>query len=252
MDRGGGDACEVDVGFHSSAKDTYFSAPSLREMDEDEAERARSRLVERLRETGYLHSAKVADAVATVPRHEFVPEGKCDRAYDDEPLRIGRGQVVTAPHLVARMSELLELSADPSVLEVGTGSGYHAAVLAELAGPEAVITLERFPDLAERARDALAGAGYGDVSIVVGDGSRGLPCLDPVDRINVTAVAPEVPDPLLEQLADGGRMVIPLGPREGSHELVTVTKRDGRTERTRYGGVRFVPLVGDHGFDPEG
>lgn len=219
--------------------------------DADRTERARERLVEGLRERGEVYSRRVAKAMASVPRHEFVPEAVRDRAYADEPLAIGHDQVVTAPHLVARMTELLELRSGHRVLEVGTGSGYHAAVIADIVGPENVFTMERIPELAARARAALARAGYGEVTVVVGDGSAGLPEFAPFDRINVTSVAPEPPDPLLDQLADGGRMVIPLGPRYGRHELVLVTKRDGRVERLSYGWVRFVPLLGEHGFADE-
>ncbi|WP_435345992.1 protein-L-isoaspartate(D-aspartate) O-methyltransferase [Haloarchaeobius sp. HRN-SO-5] len=220
-------------------------------MDTAETERARSRLVDHLRERGHLYSTRVTKAMETVPRHEFVPDAVRDRAYEDEPLAIGHEQVVTAPHLVAQMTELLELRPGLTVLEVGTGSGYHAAVLAEIVGPENVFTIERFPDLAKAARDALVRTGYGDVSVVVADGSQGLPRHPPFDRINVTAASRDVPPPLLDQLAEDGRMVIPLGRRDGPHELFLVTKLDGRVERWRYGGVRFVPLVGEHGFADE-
>lgn len=220
-------------------------------MDDAEAGRARRRLVEDLRGRGRLRSTQVAEAMETVPRHEFVPPTVRDRAYEDRPLEIGREQVVTAPHLVAGMTELLELQPGQSVLEIGTGSGYHAAVMAEVVGPENVFTVERFPDLARAARDALARAGYGDVTVVVGDGSRGLPGHPPFDRISVASVAPEIPRPLADQLAEGGRLVIPLGPRDGPHELVLVTKRGGRLEQTDHGAVRFVPLVGEHGFPPD-
>lgn len=220
-------------------------------MEADAADRARRRLVEALRESGQVYSMRVATAMATVPRHQFVPAAVRERAYEDRPLDIGHGQVVTAPHLVGRMTERLELRPGHRVLEVGTGSGYHAAVIAEIVGPEHVITVERVPPLAHPARAALDRAGYGAVSVVLADGSAGLSSAPHVDRISVAAVAPAVPDPLLDQLADGGRLVIPLGPRDGPHELVLVTKRDGRVDRTAHGGVRFVPLVGEHGFDPD-
>lgn len=217
-------------------------------MDTAEFERARGELVEHLRERGHLYSTRVTKAMETVPRHEFVPEAVRDRAYEDEPLAIGRDQVITAPHLVAQMTELLELRPGQTVLEVGTGSGYHAAVIAEIVGPENVVTIERYSELANAARDALVRTGYGEVTVVVADGSHGLPCHPPFARINVTAASRDVPAPLLDQLADEGRMVIPLGPRDGPHELFLVTKLDGRIERWRYGGVRFVPLIGEHGF----
>lgn len=183
-----------------------------------------------------------------VPRHEFVPDQVKNRAYADTPLSIGRGQVITAPHLVAQMTELLELSQGHTVLEVGTGSGYHAAVIAEIVGPENVITIERFPELAKTARAALVRTGYEAVTVVLADGSRGLPCHPPFDRITVAAVTVDIPGPLLDQLVDVGRMVIPLGPRDGPHELFLVAKHAGRVERARHGGVRFVPLIGEHGF----
>lgn len=218
-------------------------------MDQARAEWAREDLVERLRSTGEVSSEPVARAIGTVPRHEFVPESSDDRAYEDRPIPIGHDQVVTAPHLVARMSELLAIERGHRVLEVGTGSGYHAAVLAELAGPDRIVTVERFPELAKQARQVLERTGYGDVAVVVGDGSSGLPGLAPIDRLNVTAVAPAIPTVLLNLLADAGRMVIPLGPRDGPHELTLLTMRDGTVERSRHGPVRFVPLIGAHGFD---
>ena len=221
-------------------------------MEPERAERARDRLVDGLVAAGRLSAERVARAMRAVPRHEFVPEAVRDRAYEDRPLHIGREQVVTAPHLVAQMTELLDLRPGQTVLEVGTGSGYHAAVVAEIVGPENVFTIERFPDLAASARAALDRTGHGAVTVVVGDGSMGLPRHPPFDRINVTAVAPTVPGPLVDQLADGGRMVVPLGPRDGPHELVVLTKRAGRVERTTRGRVRFVPLVGEHGFEGGG
>lgn len=220
-------------------------------MEDCEAERARRRLVEDLRDRGRVYSTRVARAMATVPRHEFVPAPVRDAAYEDRPLEIGHGQVVTAPHLVADMTELLELRPGHRVLEIGTGSGYHAAVIAEVVDTENVVTIERVPELARSARTALVRTGYGGVSVVLADGSAGLPGGAPFDRITVASVAPAVPDPLLDQLAEDGRLVIPLGPRDGPHELVLVTKRDDRVEQTKYGGVRFVPLVGEHGFDAD-
>lgn len=218
-------------------------------MGPDRATRERERLVDELEAKGRIRSRRVADAMRAVPRHAFVPESVRDRAYDDAPLDIGRDQVVTAPHLVADVTELLELEPGHTILEIGTGSGYHAAVLAEVAGGENVYTVERFPDLARRARRTLDAGGYGDVSVIVADGSRGLPKGAPYDRISVTCAAPDVPSPLLDQLRDGGRMVVPLGPRRNTQQLTLVEKRDGRIERTPHGPVRYVPLVGAHGFD---
>lgn len=213
-------------------------------------EDAREALVEHLREEGALRSPAVERALAAVPREEFVPDSVRHRAYEDVPLDIGEGQVVTAPHLVARMTELLEPAPGRTVLEIGTGSGYHAAVVAEIVGAGNVVTVERHPVLANAARRALERTGYGDVRMVVGDGSKGLPDDVPYDRINVACAAPDIPRPLVDRLADGGRMVIPVGPREGTQTLELVEKRDGRIERTPCGPVRFVPLVGDDGFEP--
>lgn len=217
-------------------------------MNNERNEQARCQLVDHLREQDRLSTPSVAMAMETVPRHEFVPEPMRDRAYVDRPLRIGHDQVITAPHLVAQMTELLDLESGETVLEIGTGSGYHAAVIAEIVGPKHVVTVERFPDLAKSARDALVRNGYGDVTSIIGDGSSALSREASFDHINVTAVAPDIPDPFLAQLAPDGRMVIPIGPREGPHELVLVTKHDGRIERASYGGVRFVPLIGEQGF----
>lgn len=217
-------------------------------MNNARNEQARRQLVDHLREQDRLSSPNVAMAMETVPRHEFVPEPLRDRAYVDRPLRIGHDQVITAPHLVAQMTELLDLESGETVLEIGTGSGYHAAVIAEIVGPEHVVTVERFPDLATSARDALVRNGYGDVTSIIGDGSSAMSRETSFDHINVTAVAPDIPDTFLARLAPGGRMVIPIGPRKGPHELVLVTKHDGRIERASYGGVRFVPLIGEQGF----
>ncbi|WP_265110595.1 protein-L-isoaspartate(D-aspartate) O-methyltransferase [Halosolutus halophilus] len=215
----------------------------------DDRADARDRLVDRLQRSGPIRSSRVADAVRTVPRHVFVPEDERDRAYEDAPLPIGHEQEITAPHLVGRMADLLDLEPGTSVLEIGAGSGYHAAVVAELVGADHVVTVERVPDLARLARRNLDRAGYDDVALLVGDGSRGLPGGAPYDRINVTCAAPEIPEPLLDQLANGGRMTVPLGdaPR-GSHTLYLVEKGDDGVDRTSHGGVRFVPLVGAHGF----
>ncbi|WP_225334138.1 protein-L-isoaspartate(D-aspartate) O-methyltransferase [Halomicrobium urmianum] len=218
-------------------------------MDDAEAERACEDLVAHLRTAGEITSDRVAEAVGAVPRHEFVDDSDRERAYEDRPFDVGHDQVVTAPRLVARTSELLEVAPGDDVLEVGTGSGYHAAVLAELAGPEDVVTVERRPDLAERARRVLDRTGYGGVSVIVGDGSRGLPGVAPFDRISVAAAAPDVPSPLRDQLRDPGRLVLPLGPREGPHELALFEKRNGAFDRSRHGKAQYVPLIGAHGFD---
>ncbi|OPY50590.1 MAG: Protein-L-isoaspartate O-methyltransferase [Methanosaeta sp. PtaU1.Bin060] len=189
---------------------------------------------------------RVIDAMKRVPRELFVPETLRQRAYEDIPLPIGFGQTISAPHMVAIMCDILDLSKGMSVLDVGCGSGYHAAVMAELIGPEGhVYSVERVPELAARAREALRQAGIGNVRVIEGDGSLGLPDHAPYDRINVAATAPRAPEPLMQQLKPGGKMVVPVG--LDLQELVLVTRKDGFiTERLM--GVAFVPLIGEHGF----
>ncbi len=220
----------------------------------------RRRLVEELVSLGFVRSSKVVRALLRVPRHLFVPPHLVDVAYDDRPLPIGHGQTISAPSVVARMTELLNPDVGHRVLEVGTGSGYQAAVIAEIVAPSDapreswghVWSVERVPELAEQARRNLDAAGYGDrVTVVVGDGSRGLPEAAPFDRIIVTAAAPRVPEPLLEQLAPGGRLVAPVGSRY-SQVLVVVDKLDdGRIVQRSDIEVLFVPLVGEYGFPGE-
>lgn len=184
-------------------------------------------------------------AMAAVDRAHFVPEVYRREAYRDAPLPIGEGQTISAPHMVAMMCDVLDLRPGHRVLEVGAGSGYQAAVMARMVAPGGrVYTVERLPALAEGARRNLAAAGVQGATVVLGDGSRGLPEHAPYDRIAVTCAAPEVPPPLLAQLAPGGRMAIPLG--RAVQELFLVT-RDGEVVRRPLGPVAFVPLVGEHG-----
>ncbi|WP_457620460.1 protein-L-isoaspartate O-methyltransferase [Methanopyrus sp.] len=222
--------------------------------DDEVFRRARERLVERLKSLGYIRSDRVAEAMLKVPRHEFVPEDLRDRAYVDSPLPIGKGQTISAPHMVALMTELLDPRPGHKVLEVGAGSGYHAAVVAELVKPDGrVITVERIPELADFARDNLRRTGYDRfVEVVVGDGTKGYPPEAPYDRILVTAGAPDVPESLLEQLKPGGRMVIPVGDRHMQELWLVEKTEDGEIRRQRHGGCAFVPLVGEEGFkEPE-
>lgn len=220
-------------------------------------EEARRRLVEELRRMGYIKSDKVYRAMLRVPREEFVPEDLRFYAYEDRPLPIGHGQTISAPSIVAYMTELLDPDVGHKVLEVGTGSGYQAAVLAEIVAPNEVPrerwghvwSVERIPELAEWARGNLERTGYSDrVTVVVGDGSLGLPDEAPFDRIIVTAAAPRVPEPLVEQLKPGGRLVIPVGDF-WSQDLVVVVKREtGEVEQMKTIPVLFVPLVGRYGW----
>lgn len=189
-----------------------------------------------------LQDRRVLDALAVVPRHRFVPEAMVPFAYDDEPLPIGEGQTISQPYVVAWMTEALCLAAGDRVLEIGTGSGYGAAVLAQLAGE--VWSVECVPTLAAHATAVLAELGYANVHVVHGDGSLGWPPEAPYDAISVTAAGPVVPRPLIDQLVDGGRLVMPVGPEGGTQELVRLTKQDDGCIREVLGAVRFVPLVG--------
>ncbi len=188
---------------------------------------------------------RVMAAMERVPRELFVPAGERSRAYDDAALPIGHGQTISQPYMVARICEILALAGDDRVLDVGTGSGYQAAVLAELAGE--VFTIERIPELAEQARANLAAAGY-DVSVHVGDGTLGLPEHAPYDAIAVAAAAPELPPPLYEQLGIRGRLAIPVGGRWGQRLELVVRSPEGPAV-VRSVPCRFVPLVGEEGFD---
>ncbi|NYT02912.1 MAG: protein-L-isoaspartate(D-aspartate) O-methyltransferase [Methanosarcinales archaeon] len=189
---------------------------------------------------------RVIQAMSRVPRECFVPEELRAVAYEDRPLPIGCGQTISAPHMVAIMCEILDLREGMTVLEVGTGQGYHAAVMAELVGPSGhVYTIERIPELAEQARKNLQKVGAANITVVLGDGSRGLAEHAPYDRISVAASAPEIPPPLKEQLKPGGKLVIPVG--SALQELMLVVRVNGYHEERRM-GVIFVPLLGEHGF----
>jgi protein-L-isoaspartate(D-aspartate) O-methyltransferase len=189
---------------------------------------------------------KVFQAMSKVPREFFVPEEIRSRAYDDTPLPIGHSQTISAPHMVAIMCDILELQKGMNVLEVGGGSGYHAAVMAEIIGSEGhVYSVERVPELVSQARKALERAGILNVTVVEGDGSNGLPEHAPYDRISVAATAPAVPEPLKDQLKVGGKLVIPVG--IGYQELLLVTRKNGFLVEEKM-GVVFVPLIGEHGF----
>jgi protein-L-isoaspartate(D-aspartate) O-methyltransferase len=200
-------------------------------------------LVAASREAG-VRDERVLDAIGAVPRVDFVPDEDADLADLDTPIPIPHGQVTTQPSLVARMVEALGLEGDERVLEIGTGYGWQTALLGRLA--REVYTVERFADLAETAQRHLDG--YENVTVVVGDGSEGLPEHAPFDAILVAAASPRVPDPLAEQVAEGGRIVQPLGPG-GAEDVVLFEKRDGELRRVRsVSGAHFVRLYGRHGF----
>jgi protein-L-isoaspartate(D-aspartate) O-methyltransferase len=204
----------------------------------------RARLVETLQRKG-IRDLAVLRAVRLVPRHLFVPESVRHRAYDDAALPIGSGQTISQPWVQARYLELLALSGRERVLEIGTGSGYQTALLAMLC--DAVFSVERIAGLAQRARETLAAADIRNVTVLVGDGTLGWRPFAPYDAILVAAASPEIPGPLVEQLAPGGRMVIPLGDR--ANQTLTLVRREGDQLRTTtVADVRFVPLLGEFGF----
>jgi len=208
----------------------------------------RNLMVEHQLERRGIRDPLVLEAMRSVPREAFVPPELAEEAYADGPLPIGEGQTISQPYIVALMVEALELSGGERVLEIGAGSGYAAAVLAEIATE--VYTVERHAPLAEEAEARLRRLGYGNVQIRVGDGSRGWPEHGPFEAIVVAAGAPEVPEPLKEQLAVGGRLVIPVGRGRTLQDLLRL-RRVSETEYVReaLGGVRFVPLVGEEGWE---
>jgi protein-L-isoaspartate(D-aspartate) O-methyltransferase len=189
---------------------------------------------------------RVIDAMRRVPRHLFVEEALQDRAYGDHPLPIGEGQTISQPFIVAQMTSLLALSGAEKVLEVGTGSGYQTAVLAALA--RRVCSIERLPGLAARGRALIEGLGISNVWIRVGNGALGWPDEAPFDRILIAAGAPEVPPPLFQQLAEGGRMVLPVGDRV-NQTLTLVENVAGTMKTTAWGNCTFVKLVGKYAWD---
>ncbi len=202
--------------------------------------RRRDRMVRRLRDRVEV-SHRIAAALRRVPRDEFVPDVRADRAHADRPLPIGEGQTISAPHVVALMADRLDATAGDRVLEVGTGCGYHAAVTAELVGADGVYTVERSPTLADRAREHLAETGYGTVSVRIGDGRAGWPEHAPYDRAYLTCAAEAFPPEVCEQVRPGGIVLGPIGDRR--QRLVGARVRpDGSLDRTDHGPVRFVRL----------
>ncbi len=204
-------------------------------------------LVAYLKASGWADE-QTAKAMLANPREEFVPAGKKKFAYADTPLPIGFGQTISAPSMVAEMTKLLLLEEGLKVLEVGAGSGWQAALIAFLIGKKGKIcTIERIPELVKMARENLEKFHYKNTQIIYGDGSKGYKEKAPFDRIIVTAAAPDVPSPLIHQLSDNGRLLIPVG---GPYwqDLVVVEKKQGKTTRTPVLSVLFVPLIGEHGF----
>jgi protein-L-isoaspartate(D-aspartate) O-methyltransferase len=208
----------------------------------------RKHLVEALKDQGYIQSTDVETAMDSVPREAFIPKKKESVAYVDKPLDIGSGQTISAPHMVAIMTEAMDLSIGQKVLEIGTGSGYHAAVVASVIGNEGIVySVERFPQLASNAQKRLKDAGIDNVTVVVSDGSKGLPEFAPYDRIYVTCSSPNVPDPLKQQVKENGKIVIPVG--RVLSDLQVLTKKKDKFSYVSKGGCAFVPLIGKYGFE---
>jgi protein-L-isoaspartate(D-aspartate) O-methyltransferase len=208
-------------------------------------EEAHRQMVERQLVQRGITDERVLDAMREVPRHRFVPEDLWDMAYRDTPLPIGHDQTISQPYIVAYMTQMLHLSATDRVLEVGTGSGYQAAILSQLA--QQVYTIEHVAELAKHSEQILQELGYDNVRVRVGDGGYGWPDAAPFDAIIVTAAAPEVPPPLIAQLAEGASLVAPIGPA-GYQELVRLSMRGNRPKSEHLVPVAFVPLVGEHGW----
>ena len=205
---------------------------------------ARQRLVETLRDKG-IRDLAVLRAFEMTPRHAFVPTGLRHRAYEDAPLPIGNGQTISQPWVHARYLELLHLNGKERVLEVGTGSGYQTVLLAHLVAQ--VFSIERIPALLQQARENIQRAGVNNVSLLLGDGTIGWREYSPDDAILVSAGAPSIPQPLVDQLAEGGRLLIPIGDRE-EQKLVVAERKNGQVELHDIAAVRFVPLLGSHGW----
>jgi len=208
--------------------------------------RSRERMVREQIEARGVSDPAVLSAMRSLPRHLFVEEALAYKAYSDSPLPIGEGQTISQPYIVALMSEKLEVKPGMKVLEIGTGSGYQAAVLAEL-GAE-VFTVERIKKLFHAARKRFLDMRMFSVKLKLDDGTMGWPEEAPYDRIIVTAGGPEIPMPLVDQLAEGGRMLIPVGAAKRTQELILVEKREGEIIKTNLGAVAFVDLVGSHGW----
>jgi len=210
------------------------------------ARRRRATMVETQLVRRGIHDARVLEAFRDVPREEFVPERLHGEALDDTPLPIGSGQTISQPYVVAWMLELLALGPDDVLLDVGTGSGYAAAVASRLV--RRVVSIERIPELARTARERLLELGFDNVEVHEGDGTHGWIAAAPYDAIMVGASGPALPRSLVAQLAEGGALVCPVGPREEVQELVRATRQGEQVLLEHMGGVRFVPLVGDEGW----
>jgi protein-L-isoaspartate(D-aspartate) O-methyltransferase len=228
--------------------DSALASLSSRDDTQDNLAQQRARMVEQQLRARGLRDERVLAAMAKVPREEFVAAENRPQAYGDHPLPIGAGQTISQPYIVAAMLQLLELRAQDRVLEIGTGTGYEAAVLAELVAE--VWTIERHPDLAQKAHEIMARLGYSNVHAVHGDGSHGLPEHAPFDKIVVAAGAPRIPQELIAQLTDDGRLVLPVGSRH-EQQLQLVRRVGNQVAISNHELCRFVPLVGEGGWEVE-
>lgn len=213
----------------------------------DEMTMQRLRMVERLREHYKIHDERVLKVMSQLPRHLFVPPAIASQAYNDNALPISAGQTISQPFIVARMTELLELNGDEKVLEIGAGSGYQTAVLASLA--RKVFAIERIPQLADEAKHRLYGLGYRNFTLKAADGTEGWNAYMPYDAILVAAGGPEIPEPLVDQLRAGGKLVIPIGQDQKSQMLIRITRNETGYSQENFGPVAFVPLIGEHGWE---
>ncbi len=208
----------------------------------------RMAMVDKLKTWGYLKSKKVTDAMKNVPRHIFLPEDQKPYAYEDRPLPVGKNQTISAPHMVAIMAEALDLNGNEKVLEIGAGTGYHVSVVAEILKEGSVFSIEKIEALAKKAKENIEEAGYTNIKVITGDGTLGYKEEAPYDSIFVTAAAPDVPPPLIDQLKPGGLLLIPVGSRY-QQTLTSITKtKDGELKKKNQGGCVFVPLKGKHGW----
>jgi protein-L-isoaspartate(D-aspartate) O-methyltransferase len=212
----------------------------------DEMTMQRLRMVERLREHYQIADERVLDVMSELPRHIFVPEAIKSQAYNDNALPISAGQTISQPYIVARMTELLELSGQEKVLEIGAGSGYQTAVLASLA--RKVFAIERLPNLAAEANERLHTLGFRNLTLKAADGTSGWDTYMPYDAILVAAGGPEIPEPLIGQLKVGGKLVIPIGEDQRSQMLIRITRKDSGYSQENFGPCAFVPLIGEHGW----
>jgi protein-L-isoaspartate(D-aspartate) O-methyltransferase len=213
----------------------------------DEMTMQRLRMVERLRDHYKIRDERVLSVMEQLPRHLFVPEALRSQAYNDNALPISAGQTISQPFIVARMTELLELKGDEKVLEIGAGSGYQTALLGSLS--RRVLAIERLPDLAAAAEARLRSLGYNNVNLKVADGTTGWDTYKPYDAILVAAGGPEIPEPLIEQLKVGGRLVVPVGEDQQRQNLICAVCTETAYETHNFGPCAFVPLIGEHGWD---